>query len=336
MSYIKITSIVLLQLFLITGVPSPNIVFAGDSSHKIVAEHNPQHIRANHPFKLTFSYHNPDAHNTVSSKIAIQIPYDFKVIAGPNTSISKRYVTKEKVEESTSWTYTLVAKRTGEILFLPWSLTLSNNEVYTSDSVWVHVYDEFISTEDSIKKLTASSVNRKDIDSLNRNTTLKTSDNEYYNAIIHFDSIIELNSNDANAYYQRGNVYLENGANKHAIQDFEAAIKLNPKLAEAYNNHALAKINIDDYNGVLLDYNKAIELDSGMFATYANRGRLKIEFKDYTGALNDLNKAIELYPKGTLFYLYRGMANELMGDYSHALVDFNRVIAVDSTIPAAF
>ena len=336
MSCFKTTTTIFVHFFLLTGTLFPCILYAGDSSHKITAEYSPQFIRANHPYTLSFSYNNLDTHDTEVIKMAIPISYGLKVLSGPNTSTSTQYVSKDKTGQTTTWVYKLVAPKAGDILFTPWSLTLSNSQVYTSDSIRIHIYDEFASAADSLEHLRVLSFKQKNIDSLQENTKPIRKNKADWQIMEHLDSVIRLNPNDTMAYFERGTIYLKVSGYKHAIKDFEAAIKLNPKLAEAYFNLAAAKLHIDDYNGVLFYYNKAIELDSNMIEAYANRALLKGEFKDYEGAIKDFAKVIQSYPKHASVYTERGIVYAEMEDYSHALMDLDRAIKLDSTMPRAY
>ncbi len=59
-------------------------------------------------------------------------------------------------------------------------------------------------------------------------------------AIADFDKAIELNPEDAMAYYNRGTAYAGLEQFDAAIADFDKAIELNPDFVEAYHNRALS------------------------------------------------------------------------------------------------
>jgi Tetratricopeptide repeat len=62
-----------------------------------------------------------------------------------------------------------------------------------------------------------------------------------HGTIADFDKAIELDPNDAYAYYSRGLAYEEKGDLDRAIADFAKLIELNPKYAPAYNDRGLAE-----------------------------------------------------------------------------------------------
>ena len=65
----------------------------------------------------------------------------------------------------------------------------------------------------------------------------------YDRAIVDFTRAIDLNSDDANAYFNRGRVYREKGDDDRAITDFSKAIGLKPDDTETYNNRGVSYYN---------------------------------------------------------------------------------------------
>jgi len=105
---------------------------------------------------------------------------------------------------------------------------------------------------------------------------------DFAGAIVYYDKVLELDSNNADAY--NGRAVCENDLKDYAgaKADCNKAIELNPSYKEPYNNLAFAMQYLGDYSGSLTNYNKAIELDPQNVALYDNRGVLKgVFFKDY-------------------------------------------------------
>lgn len=67
-------------------------------------------------------------------------------------------------------------------------------------------------------------------------------------------------SDDADAYYGRGNAKNKIKDYDGAMADYGMAIRINPKSAEAYYNRGLAKIKAKDKICGCLDLNKSKEL----------------------------------------------------------------------------
>lgn len=66
---------------------------------------------------------------------------------------------------------------------------------------------------------------------------------EYEKAIEAYNKAIELNPNDAEAYFWRGRAYIDLERYERAIEDFDKAIELNPneKVAYRYRDLALSR-----------------------------------------------------------------------------------------------
>lgn len=64
---------------------------------------------------------------------------------------------------------------------------------------------------------------------------------------------ISLDSNMADAYFNRGNTYSRLGLYAKAIDDYDYVIKKNPTDAEAFDNRASARAKAGDYLGTLTD-----------------------------------------------------------------------------------
>ena len=80
-------------------------------------------------------------------------------------------------------------------------------------------------------------------------------------AIAEYDEAIRLLSPElAEAYSNRGMVYLNLGQYERAIQDFDQAIHLQPEHADAYASRALAYICLGMEAEAQQDINRAVEL----------------------------------------------------------------------------
>ena len=79
-----------------------------------------------------------------------------------------------------------------------------------------------------------------------------------------------------------------------AIEDYSKAIELDPDDADAYYNRGVAKKKLKDYYGAINDYSKAIELKPDYADAYVNRGISKEDLGDLNGACADWKKAASL------------------------------------------
>lgn len=143
-------------------------------------------------------------------------------------------------------------------------------------------------------------------------------------AIEDFSKAIEINSQDANAYANRGHTKSLLQDHVGAIRDFNMAIELNPKNAYAYAHRGLEKSLLGDLRGAIEDFNKSIELNPKDALAYGNRGHAKSLMGDHKKAIQDLTKAIELDPKDASAYYNRGIAKGLLGDEKGGCLDLSK------------
>lgn len=119
----------------------------------------------------------------------------------------------------------------------------------------------------------------------------------YLKAIENYDKAIEINSQDAKAYNNRGLAYSELKEYKKAIEDFDKAIEINPQFEAAYNNRGVAYAGLKDYKKAFEDFDKAIEIYPQFADAHYNLARvytLRKEEGDKETMLEYLKKAIEL------------------------------------------
>ena len=169
-------------------------------------------------------------------------------------------------------------------------------------------------------------------------------------AIKDFDKAIELDSDFAMAYYERGDMYRSRVEYDRAIRDFDKAIELIPNYVMAYAQRGIAYSNLaestwskssrDDEqaeltrvttkNKAIQDYGKAIELSPNYATAYINRGNAYENLKQYTRAIKDYNKAIELEPDNTWAYNFRGDAHKAVKQYTKAIQDYSKIIELST------
>jgi tetratricopeptide (TPR) repeat protein len=99
-------------------------------------------------------------------------------------------------------------------------------------------------------------------------------------------AVIDVNPNDATAYYTRAVAYQLKGEVDHAISDYTKAIELNPYHAAAYDGRGRAYASKGNYTNAVADVTKA----SKLVATSAHQPN-KVEV--------GLTKASELAPTST-------------------------------------
>ena len=150
---------------------------------------------------------------------------------------------------------------------------------------------------------------------------------KYKKALESFNKVIELDSNNKEAYYNKGYLYIALKKYEKALESFNKVIELDPNNKESYNAKGCVKIYLKKYKEALENFNKVIELDPRYVDSYYNRGRLYFtNFKEYEEALPDFNKVIILKPDYKEAYNSRGILYTKLEKYKEALQDYNKGI----------
>ncbi len=89
---------------------------------------------------------------------------------------------------------------------------------------------------------------------------------QYRESLPLWTQAIELDPNDATAYYNRGSTYDDLNEYEQAIADYNRAIELDPNLVPAYYNRAHAALHLLDLAQVQADFSRSWQVDP----TYLN------------------------------------------------------------------
>lgn len=141
----------------------------------------------------------------------------------------------------------------------------------------------------------------------------KATDEYRKDSIATITRVIEIDPKNAEAYYNRGNVWYEKGNYNKAIADYTKAIEIDPQYAKAYNKRGLAWQDKGDYDRAIADYTKAIEINPNYAEAYNKLAWLKAtcpdgNYRDGARAVECAEKAVGLkevyYTLGTLAAAY--------------------------------
>jgi len=135
---------------------------------------------------------------------------------------------------------------------------------------------------------------------------------EYQKALTDYDRAIQLDPQDADAYYNRGLVYYNLKEYQKAIADYDRALQLNPQHVGAYYNRGLVYDDLKEYQKAISDYDRVIQLAPQDADTYNNRGNAYRELKEYQKAISDYDRALQRAPNYTLAKDNRELAYRLL------------------------
>ncbi len=159
----------------------------------------------------------------------------------------------------------------------------------------------------------------------------------YELAIAYFGKIIQLNSNNADGYCGRGEVFSYEKKYAEAIADLNESIRLKPS-AYAYAFRGEAYSQKKDTAKALEDYTESIKLNPNNGKVYFLRAKQYFHLHYFVAALADCNTAILILSDAPdtdgsleMAYFYRGGVFNNMRKFDRASDDFTKVIQISPT-----
>ena len=160
---------------------------------------------------------------------------------------------------------------------------------------------------------------------------------DFNGALRLFGEAVQLNPDNAGAYFGRGTTYNDLRQYEQGIQDLSKALELNPNLhSNVYNNRGYAYNALRQNERAIQDFNKALELNPQNDLAYNNRGIAYQGLNQYERSIQDFNKAVELNPNNFLAYYNRGIAYFNSGQNERAIADFDRAVEINPNLAAAY
>lgn len=159
---------------------------------------------------------------------------------------------------------------------------------------------------------------------------------DYQNALESYNRAVELDENNAVAYYNRGCVFSRQKEYNKAIADYSKAIELDKNYVNAYYGRGIVYGEQGKYDKAIEDYSRTIELDKNYAYAYNNRGIVFYEQREYEKAIEDYSKAIELDENDAVAYYNRGIVYDEQGKYDKAIEDYSRATELDINYKNAY
>jgi tetratricopeptide (TPR) repeat protein len=143
---------------------------------------------------------------------------------------------------------------------------------------------------------------------------------------------INRNSQDADAYYKRGNILARLREYEPAGRDFSRTIELDPMNAQAFNNRCWVNVALGLGQMAITDCNEALRLRPDYADALDSRGLANLMLGRLDPAISDFNDALRLKPKIASSLYGRGLAYTRQGKTSAGNSDMKAATAIDPGI----
>ncbi len=149
---------------------------------------------------------------------------------------------------------------------------------------------------------------------------------DYESELKKINGFIKLNDKNADAFYNRGWLYLDKGDLQMAERDYSTAILLDKNHLEAYYNRGLVFAKMNEYTQAIRDFDEAIRLNPADVDAYCNRGSSYFQLNKMDPALRDYNKGLEIDPYDADLYYNRALVFLEKGQKPEAMKDFQKAV----------
>ena len=174
--------------------------------------------------------------------------------------------------------------------------------------------------------------------------------NQYEQAILEFNYVVNEDAEWLPVYYNRAISYANTRQYKEALDDFNYVLVNSPDHAESFFNRGLVYENLGLYANAIKDYSETIRLRPGFIMALHYRGIARFRMNDFDGALLDYNKALQLGKNvrmdaesskesglnSSALYFNRGAVMQKKGDVQAAIQDYNKAIDIDPSNAKAY
>lgn len=132
-------------------------------------------------------------------------------------------------------------------------------------------------------------------------------------------------------YLERAVAYSQSGRPELARQDCSKALDLDSNNAMAYAQRGMVLIGLQEYESASADFDQALQLRPSDDYHYSNRGLARLYLRRFSEAAQDFTKAISLRPDVGLHYRLRAQAREGAGDRPSAAEDARKALQLELT-----
>jgi len=164
-----------------------------------------------------------------------------------------------------------------------------------------------------------------------------------YTAIAIYTKVILLDSNNAEAFWRRGDEYYRTRKYKEALMDLNMSLQIdsNFSYSQVISDRGQTKEMLDDYIDAVKDFTQAINRSLNMDTTipqglekyYYNRANTKLKLGDTTSALVDLDLAIHFWGSHHFAIKRRAQVNTALGNYEKAMKDYHLLMKQGGDFP---
>jgi tetratricopeptide (TPR) repeat protein len=153
----------------------------------------------------------------------------------------------------------------------------------------------------------------------------------WHDSISLWTHVLKIDPQNAIAYLDRGQAYIDAGEMDKALADLNSLEKLEPKNPNIYNNRGIIFFKRGEFEKALNEFNRCLAVSPRFQLGYLNRAILWGHFREFEKSIRDLTAAIGINKHSYLAYYYRGIAYKELNLMDRALADFKAAYKISPT-----
>lgn len=146
-----------------------------------------------------------------------------------------------------------------------------------------------------------------------------------------FETAIEMDNTRWRAHHNLAITQAVRGETKAALASLATVIRLNPDYPNAYFNRAEILFRSHQFEAALQDYDKVVELNPDDSSAYSGRGHTFYAIGKSEEALNDYFKAMELSPQSAEAATEYADTCHALGKWKEAAAAYQRALQLDGS-----
>jgi tetratricopeptide (TPR) repeat protein len=155
-------------------------------------------------------------------------------------------------------------------------------------------------------------------------------------AIAMFTKVIEIDSNNHDAYYERSRAYIKSKQYDLALADLDTILSWSGFALFSLNERANLHLELGNYRKAHYDFTKVIQMNPNFLRAYLGRAKARMGINDFHGASRDCCLAINLNRNYAPSYLLWGQVNAALGIKGMAYENYSKVIELDKKCAEAY
>jgi tetratricopeptide (TPR) repeat protein len=157
----------------------------------------------------------------------------------------------------------------------------------------------------------------------------------YRESLADLDTVIELDPNYPDYYFDRADVRRKLGELDEASADYAKAATLTPPFYELHYNRADLRVELGDLDGAIADLSYVVELEPDQLDARVNLVSLLLDTGDLDTARALISDGLRLHPDDARLLHAHGLLAVETGDLELARKEFDRALDIDAHLVAA-